>query len=120
MNKKKMTIAGLQAAKKKGIQLTQMYAGDADSAAACEAAGIDIICTLRENGEEIGKAAVVGIFNTFLPPTCSGPIRDTSHVMRNNMPISIVSWKKYRRCGLTRWQLSKMMLTPGPSPGLNT
>lgn len=62
MNKKKLTIAGIQKAKKQGLQLTQMYAGDAQEAAACEAAGIDIICTLREYGEEIRKAAP----NTFL------------------------------------------------------
>ena len=62
MTKKKLTIADLQAAKKNSIQLTQMYADNAEDAAACEAAGIDIVCTLRENGEEIRKAAP----NTFL------------------------------------------------------
>ena len=62
MSKKKLTIAGMQKAKKNGVQLTEMYADNAEEAAACEAAGIDIVCTLREKGEEVREAAP----NTFL------------------------------------------------------
>lgn len=62
MSKKKLTIWDLQEAKRNGLQLTQVYTEDPIEAAACEAAGIDMLVTPKEFGESIREAAP----NTFL------------------------------------------------------
>ena len=62
MSKKKLTIWDLQEAKRNGVQLTQVHTRIPEEAAACEAAGIDMIVTSRPFGERIREAAP----NTFL------------------------------------------------------